>query len=84
MKLAIDPGHGMSNRKPGVYDPGACAGGYAEAEIALAWALTGKHIAKEFGIEVWLSRDDNTDPDPVGTRDNRAAAPGNDGGEPKT
>lgn len=76
MKLAIDPGHGMSNRKPGVYDPGACAGGYAEAEIALQWALAGKHIANEFGIPVWLSRDDDSDPDPVGARDNRALAAG--------
>lgn len=23
MKIAIDPGHGMSNRQRGIYDPGA-------------------------------------------------------------
>lgn len=32
MKLAIDPGHGNANKAAGQYDPGACAGGVAEAD----------------------------------------------------
>lgn len=55
-KLGIDPGHGLSNNKAGVYDPGSTARGQAEASIALAWALTLKHIATEAGIPCWLTR----------------------------
>jgi N-acetylmuramoyl-L-alanine amidase len=44
MKLTfcIDPGHGMSNRKPGVYDPGATvrvgSTEITEAGIVMDWA----------------------------------------------
>lgn len=77
MKLAIDPGHGNSNRKAGVYDPGAVANGQSEADIVLAWALSGRWIlTREFGIEVYLTRDDDSDPTPVGSRDDKAEAAG--------
>lgn len=76
MKLCIDPGHGFANRRPGVYDPGAMSFGHAEADIALQWALTGKWVLTRGGIAVWLTRDDDSDPDPVGTRDDRAEAAG--------
>lgn len=76
MKLCIDPGHGNSNRKAGVYDPGAVSGSDAEATIVLQWALTGQFIAKEFGIPVFLTRDDESDPTPVGSRDDKAEAAG--------
>lgn len=72
MKLCIDAGHGNSNRKNGVYDPGATYGKDTEADIALQWALTGKWVAAERGIPVFLTRDDDSDPTPVSTRDNRA------------
>lgn len=78
MKIAIDPGHGMSNRKSGLYDPGAVAFGVAEADIALAWALTGKWMLTQAGIGVWLTRDDDSDPTPVSSRDDRAEAAGCD------
>jgi N-acetylmuramoyl-L-alanine amidase len=29
--IIIDPGHGMSNRQPGVYDSGATSSGHSEA-----------------------------------------------------
>ncbi|MGC4043505.1 MAG: N-acetylmuramoyl-L-alanine amidase [Armatimonas sp.] len=76
MKLCIDPGHGNSNRKSGVYDPGAEYGKDTEAAIVLEWALTGKWIAKERGIPVFLTRDDDSDPTPVSTRDDRAEQAG--------
>lgn len=74
IKIAVDPGHGNANRTPGVYDPGAVSGGIEEADIALAWALTMKHIGPEYGFDIWLTRDDDRDVTPVSTRDNRADA----------
>lgn len=38
-RICLDAGHGMSNRTPGVFDPGADAGGVREAGVALDWAL---------------------------------------------
>lgn len=76
MKLCIDPGHGNSNRRAGVYDPGATVGQFTEADIVLQVALTGKWLCAQAGVETWLSRDDDSDPDPVSTRDNRAEAAG--------
>lgn len=76
MKLCIDPGHGMANRKPGVYDSGAIGGGVAEADIALQVALTIKHVAKLGGIETFLTRTDDTTPCPVGHRESLAEKQG--------
>jgi N-acetylmuramoyl-L-alanine amidase len=76
-KIAIDPGHGNSNRKAGIFDPGAVSGSATEADIVLQWALTGKWVlSNEFGIAVWLTRDDDSDPTPVSTRDDKAEAAG--------
>jgi N-acetylmuramoyl-L-alanine amidase len=74
MKLAIDPGHGMSNKRDDVFDPGAVAAGVRECDIALEWALTGKYILPQYGINHFLTRDDNLDEVPVGRRDDMAAA----------
>lgn len=78
MKVAIDPGHGASNRRPGVYDPGADVLGVAEADVVLALGLTLRWVLRQRGHEVWMSRDDDADPDPVGSRDDRAEAAGCD------
>lgn len=78
MKLAIDPGHGASNRRPGLYDPGALVLGVAEADVVLALGVTLRWVMRQRGHEVWMSRDDDSDPDPVGTRDDRAEAAGCD------
>ncbi len=51
-------------------------GGSAEATIALAWALTLKTILEEAGIDTHLIRTSTTDANPVGGRDNEAAAAG--------
>jgi N-acetylmuramoyl-L-alanine amidase len=74
MKLAIDPGHGMSNKRDNVFDSGAVAAGVRECDIALEWALTGKYILPQYGINHFLTRDDNLDEVPVGRRDDMAAA----------
>lgn len=76
MKLCIDPGHGMGNRRSGAYDPGATRSPFAEADIVLQWALTGKWVLSRAGIAVFLTRDADADPTPVSTRDDRAEAAG--------
>lgn len=72
MKICIDPGHGMSNKRDNVFDPGAVSAGVRECDIALEWALTGKFILPNAGVNVFLTRDDNVDEMPVGQRDDLA------------
>ena len=78
MKIAIDAGHGMDNRITGKYDPGAVSAGVSEADIALQWALTGKWILNNAGIQTYMIRDNDTDSAPVESRDNRATQNGCD------
>lgn len=74
MKIALSAGHGLGNRKTGVYDPGATCAGIEEATIALQWVLTAKWVLNRAGIETYLTRDDDSDPDPLGSRDERSEA----------
>ncbi|NCO36890.1 MAG: hypothetical protein AUJ92_01910 [Armatimonadetes bacterium CG2_30_59_28] len=80
MKIAIDPGHGMSNRTAGVYDPGACkkvrAETYCEADIVLKYALSLKQFAHEAGVDTFLTRTSSADSAPVTTRATRAKRAG--------
>ena len=82
MKICIDPGHGMSNRKLGTYDPGAThtenGTTYEEATIALRYGLTLKDILRARGIETFMTRDDADDNAPVGMRARNARAVGCD------
>lgn len=75
-KVCIDPGHGMSNRSHGVYDPGATDrdGGieYQEADIALKYGLSLKDVFRAKQVEVFMTRDDSTDHAPVGQRASNA------------
>jgi N-acetylmuramoyl-L-alanine amidase len=57
MIVVIDVGHGMHARFPFRNDPGAVAGGFTEADIALEWALTLKHYLTTAGIKVYMTRD---------------------------
>jgi N-acetylmuramoyl-L-alanine amidase len=72
MKIAIDPGHGMSNRQTGTYDPGAThvENGirHEEATIALKYGLTLKDVFRARQHEVFMTRDDDQDHAPVGQR----------------
>jgi N-acetylmuramoyl-L-alanine amidase len=66
MKIAVDPGHGMSNATPGVFDPGAVAreGGVTlqEADIALRYGLALRDVLRARSIDVFMTRDHNNDP----------------------
>jgi N-acetylmuramoyl-L-alanine amidase len=82
MKICVDPGHGMSNRSPGVFDPGAThteAGiVFREADIALKYGLTLKDELRSRQVEVFMTRDDSEDHAPVGARAANAKAAGCD------
>lgn len=80
IRVCIDPGHGMSNRKPGVYDPGCVDDGLDdgldESRIVMDWALVlGAELA-ELNIDTWFTRLNSADPCPVSTRASRAVAAG--------
>lgn len=68
MIVILDPGHGMSNRRAGVFDPGAVAAGVREADIALDWANELRGILRAAGHKVVRTRIDHNDPAPVGKR----------------
>lgn len=74
MIVAIDPGHGLSNREPGVYDPGACNGPHQEAALALRFGLA---IARELqarGATATLTRENDAQPCPLNARVGMARA----------
>ena len=70
--IIVDPGHGMSNRERGVYDPGACAGGAQEASIAMDWGNELRAQLVTRGKRVVRTRVDENDPAPVSRRDDIA------------
>jgi N-acetylmuramoyl-L-alanine amidase len=76
--IIIDPGHGMSNRKPGVYDSGATSSGHSEAAIVMDWANELRDILKARGMKVVRTRVDEKDPCPVSRRDDIARSYGGD------
>lgn len=72
MKVCVDPGHGMSNRQTGIFDPGAVhvenGFQFQEAAIALRYALSLKDVLREHQVAVFMTRDDDTDHAPVSKR----------------
>lgn len=82
MKICVDPGHGMSNRQIGVFDPGAVhienGFQFQEAAIALRYALSLKDVLRERQVQVFMTRDDDTDHAPVGARAKMATDAGCD------
>ena len=80
MKVCVDPGHGMGNATPGVFDPGAVhnPSGTREADVVLAYGLELKGVLEARGMEVFMTRDNNTSPTPVGRRASRAKTAGCD------
>jgi len=76
MKIAIDPGHGMNNSAPGVFDPGATkkVNGvtFAEADVVLRYGLTVKENLEGRNIPFFMTRSSSADPAPVGGRATRA------------
>jgi N-acetylmuramoyl-L-alanine amidase len=80
MKFCIDPGHGMSNKKPNVFDPGCThtenGVQFLESDIVLRYGLKLKDVLLARGIGVFMTRDDATDHAPVGQRARNARAAG--------
>jgi N-acetylmuramoyl-L-alanine amidase len=72
LTICIDPGHGMSNRKSGVYDCGACVKdrgkSITEASIVMDWANELRALLEANGHKVIRTRKDSLDPAPVGER----------------
>jgi len=66
--IILDPGHGLSNRRKDVYDPGAVSGGVAEASIVMDWANELRAILMKRGAKVIRTRAGADDPAPVGER----------------
>jgi N-acetylmuramoyl-L-alanine amidase len=77
-RICIDAGHGLSNRKPGVYDPGACAGEHQEATIALQWALELECQLRAIGVDVAMTRSDKHSKAPLSWRTRMAKDAGCD------
>ena len=57
MKICLDPGHS------GPVEPGACAGGFTEAQIVLQVAQTLRGLLEEEGHKVILTREDDIEDD---------------------
>lgn len=76
LTICIDPGHGMSNRRAGVYDPGATVKvgkqEITEAGIVMDWANELKIQIETLGHKVIRSRINDSDVAPVGERANIA------------
>jgi len=76
MIICIDPGHGMSNRKRGIYDPGAevrvsnvrSVPPVTEAAIVMDWANELRAILKGMGHTVIRTRKDSLDSAPLNER----------------
>lgn len=66
--IILDPGHGMSNRRPNVFDSGAVYSTIREADIAMDWANLIREILIGRGHKVIRTRTDNSDPAPIGKR----------------
>lgn len=64
-RICIDAGHGLGNRTPNVYDPGACHAGHEEATIALQWATELERQLKALGCEVVMTRLNRTSKAPL-------------------
>lgn len=81
-KVCVDPGHGMSNRSPNVFDPGAGhvegSHPFREADIVLKYGLELKDVFRARGISVFMTWDDNTNHAPVGQRAKNAEKAGCD------
>jgi N-acetylmuramoyl-L-alanine amidase len=66
--IVIDAGHGMGNRRSGVYDPGAVREGISESDMNLAYAFeTGKRLSEK-GFNVLHTRLDNSTETPLSQR----------------
>ena len=72
LTIILDPGHGMGNRKPGVYDPGATVRvgkeEITEAAIVMDWANELKVQFEALGCKVIRTRINSSDVCGIGDR----------------
>ena len=77
MKVCVDAGHGMGNKKAGVFDPGATkkvgTETFAEADIVLRYAHTLRKILEDQGTSVFMTRTSSADTASAVGRATRAA-----------
>jgi len=66
--ILLDPGHGLSNRRAGVYDSGTTFGDLEEATIAMDWVNVLRDILLARGCRVIRTRKNAKDPAPVASR----------------
>lgn len=66
--ICLDPGHGMSNRRAGKYDPGAVNGKHEEATIVMDWVNELRAILQARGHKVIRTRINASDEAPVSAR----------------
>ncbi|HRO60168.1 MAG TPA: N-acetylmuramoyl-L-alanine amidase [Burkholderiaceae bacterium] len=78
MRVCIDPGHGLSNRAWGVFDPGAVAAGVFEAHIVMDVALLLQGECRRRGWATILTRCDNAEHSGLTWRVGRARSAGAD------
>ena len=64
--VVVDPGHGLSNRTPGVFDPGIVGvNGTREADLTLNYAFCLEEKLGALGIGTALTRRSNVEPCPL-------------------
>ncbi len=69
MTIILDPGHGMGNRRSGVYDPGAVGiNKVTEAEIVMDWANEIRAFLQCLGHKVIRTRANASDPAHISDR----------------
>lgn len=68
MKIILDPGHGMSNKKAGQYDAGAVSNGVEEATVAMDWVNQLKIPLVHAGHSVVRTRINRAEDVPVSSR----------------
>jgi N-acetylmuramoyl-L-alanine amidase len=68
MTIILDPGHGLSNKRAGVFDSGAVSGQFREADIVMDWANEIRAFLRCAGHKVIRTRINNSDPAPIGER----------------
>jgi N-acetylmuramoyl-L-alanine amidase len=76
MTAILDAGHGLGNRKRGVFDPGAVSNGIREADIAMDWTNELRAILIDRGVKVIRTRASNADPASISDRAGIARAYG--------
>lgn len=66
--IIIDPGHGLGNRRKGVFDPGTVSHGVREADVVMDWTNELRAILRAKKLRVIRTRAHPNDPAHIGQR----------------